>query len=66
MTFSNIVLEEIWKLANGNKKEYARLLRVRSTKASTLQNKERLANLKRMLAKGQITKEEYNEKIANK
>ena len=63
MVFRNIELEEIWKLANGNKKEYSRLLRIRQTKASKLQKTERLSNLKRMLAKGLITLEEYNKKI---
>lgn len=66
MIFTNLQMQELWNSAKGNKKKYGQMLRARDIKANSRQNSERISNLKRMLAKGQITQEEYNEKIANK
>lgn len=60
----NTVSTEIWRLAKGNKKEYGRLMRLRNRESTKIQSKERLNNLKRMLAKGLISKEEYEQKLS--
>ena len=63
MIFTNVQMQELWNSAKGNKKEFAKMLRARERKANAKQKSERMSNLKRMLAKGLITQEYYNEKI---
>ena len=60
--YTNITNIEAWKQSKGDKKLFAKILRNRIKKAVILQEEERLSNLKKMLAKGSITKEEYEEK----
>lgn len=54
--------KRLWRKAKGNRKLYGKLLRERDKKAQEIQNEERLKNLRRMLTKGKITKEEFEEK----
>lgn len=50
----------VWKKAKGSRKEYGRLLRNREKEVKAIQENERLSNLRKMLAKGIITQEEFN------
>ena len=47
-------------------KEYRKFIKNITGKQKRIQNEERLNNLKRMLAKGLITQEEYDHKISFK
>lgn len=62
ITTNNNSGKRLWLKAKGNRKLYGKLLRERDKQVQEVQNEERLKNLRRMLAKGKITKEEFDEK----